>query len=125
VALIREYPTYLPAAFSEGIRFLLSRKWSSLSSSRDELIEDVLRHLLATEKQLTFFEDNIGLQFTIYQTRQELTKYGKSRSNADVRKSLKVLHKSNLAVYRADHYKNGNGDALFSVSASKSASFIP
>jgi len=83
-------------------------------STKEEIIEDVLRHLLSVHKQLSFFDDNVGCQFTLYLIKQELKKYGKTRSSSDIRNSLTVLRKSQLAVYRAETYKKGMGDPVFS-----------
>lgn len=83
-------------------------------STKEEIIEDILRHLLAIDSKLSFFDDNVGCQFTLYLIKQELRKYAKTRSSADIRDSLTILRKSQLAVYRAETYRNGLGDPIFS-----------
>lgn len=82
-------------------------------ATREELIEDVLRHLLTAARQMTFFDDHVGLQFTVYNISQELRKYNKLKHNGQIRLSLRVLRRARLSVFRASDYNNGIGDPIF------------
>lgn len=83
-------------------------------STNEELVEDVLRHLMTIDRQKSFFDDNIGCQFSLFFIYSELKKYNKTRSKAEIRHSLRILQKAFLTIYLEKTYDNGRGAPLFS-----------
>jgi hypothetical protein len=71
-------------------------------SASEELVEDALRKLAASQQtQQGFFDRKgyvSGVAFSLYQLRDELARLGHTRSYSEIVLSLEILHKTNIAV---------------------------
>lgn len=76
-------------------------------SANEELVEDALRKI-ATEQMNGFFDNEIGflgVYFSLYQLRQELSRTGHTRSYQQIVKSLMILSGSEIEIIP----ENGTG----------------
>lgn len=71
-------------------------------SVSEELVEDALRKLAASQQtQQGFFDPKgyvSGVAFSLYQLREELARLGHTRSYSEIVLSLEILHKTNISV---------------------------
>lgn len=69
-------------------------------SVSEELIEDALRKMAADQQQGFFDKKGFlsGVAFSLHQLREELAKYGHTRSYHEIELSLEILHKTNIKI---------------------------
>jgi hypothetical protein len=67
-------------------------------STQEEIVEDVIRYL-SVSQDIGFLRDNYGCRCSLYLIKAELKKRGKTRSTAEVKRSIEILGKSELTIY--------------------------
>jgi len=67
-------------------------------STSEEIIEDVIRYL-SVSQDISFLRENFGCRCSIYMIKSELKKRGKTRSTAEVKKSIEILGNAQLTLY--------------------------
>lgn len=70
-------------------------------SKREELVEDALRRLAATEKGV-FLDDRAGVTFTLYQLQQELKKNGHNYNIRQLKDALLICNRTHISVTTED-----------------------
>src|SRR5499426_2871620 len=69
---------------------------------REELVEEALRKLACDRLNGVYLDDQAGVQFTIYELRQELVARGHGINVPDLVESLKIGNLATISVQKAD-----------------------
>ena len=81
-------------------------------SEQEEIIEEVLRKLACDRSNGLYLGPGAGVQFTMYELREELSKRGHSMSHDELRRSLLICRSAGLRIEK----KGGEKDVLLDSS---------
>ena len=117
MAALRESGKYLPILEREfehrgevykvqihpaRIRYKDKREKEFYPSQREELVEEALRKIACDHLNGVYLNDQAGVQFTLYELRQELVARGHAINMPDLIESLKVGNLATISVQKAD-----------------------
>jgi len=117
MAALRESGKYLPILEREfehrgevykvqihpaRIRYKDKREKEFYPSQREELVEEALRKIACDHLNGVYLNDQAGVQFTLYELRQELVARGHAMNVPDLIESLKVGNLATISVQKAD-----------------------
>lgn len=71
-------------------------------STREEIIEDVLRKFATDPNRNEFLDNRLSVRFTLYELWKELKQIKHEYSYAQIRESLQILTKTNLEISNSD-----------------------
>jgi hypothetical protein len=66
---------------------------------REELVEDALRKLTSDRLNGVYLDNDVGVQFTLYELKEELTRNGHSISLNDLKKSLEICKNTTIKIF--------------------------
>lgn len=72
-------------------------------STREEIIEDVLRKFATDPNRNEFLDDCLSVKFTLYDLWKELRRIGHTYDYSQIKESLKILVKTNLEIITEDN----------------------
>ena len=72
-------------------------------STREEIIEDVLRKFATDPDRNEFLDDRLSVKFTLYDLWKELRRIGHTYDYSQIKESLKILVKTNLEIITEDN----------------------
>jgi len=117
MAALRESGKYLPILDREfehrgevykvqihpaRIRYKDKQEKEFYPSQREELVEEALRKIACDHLNGIYLDDQAGVQFTLYELRQELVARGHAINMPDLVESLKICNLANISVQKAD-----------------------
>jgi hypothetical protein len=84
------------------IRYKDQREKEFYPSQREELVEEALRKIACDHLNGVYLDDQAGVQFTLYELRQELVARGHAINVPDLIESLKICNLATISVQKAD-----------------------
>ena len=72
-------------------------------STREEIIEDVLRKFATDPNRNEFLDDRLSVRFSLYDLWKELRRIGHTYDYSQIKESLKILVKTNLEIITEDN----------------------
>ncbi len=117
IAALREAGKYLPILDREfehrgevykvqihpaRIRYKDKQEKEFYPSQREELVEEALRKIACDHSNGVYLDDQAGVQFTLYELRQELMARGHGINVPDLLEALKICNLATISVQKAD-----------------------
>ena len=67
-------------------------------SQREEIIEDVLRKMVTSQRRGVLYEDSVAVRFTLYELEQELKRVGHGYSRSEIKEAIEVCSSSVIKI---------------------------
>jgi hypothetical protein len=84
---------------------------------REQVVEEALRRIAIERRRTSMIDESVGLRFSLYELRQELTRVGHAFTIAEIKDAIEVCHLANVSIRKVGASKPMVSASIFPIRA--------